>query len=741
MELASAKGAALFYLEQGFSVIPLRKNKRPLLAWEEFQTRRPTPAEASAWFDKWPAAGVGIITGAVSADLFVLDVDVKPGAVEAMDALVGEVTTVMVMTGGAGLHLWFRAPGRELHNSAGKLATGLDTRGEGGYVVVPPSGHPSGRTYRFAPGRALGDVEIAPIPDALAELLTPPPPVQRAPVVPITYSGEPSPYARAAFDAELAELARQGLGTRNSTLNKAAFSLGQLVGGGELDRDQVEQALTETARGIGLDDDEIANTIKSGLGDGMAEPRRPEPRTPRRTRASLQAPAQPTSPPDKPKPDWERLVPDGGWLRRWCDLQASTTQAPVEFHLASGLAALSGTLGANVSFELGGRPWHATLWQLLMAPAGAHKSTPISAATRAVIAVRGAEVLLPSRWSPEAFYDALKSCQDGFWDIGEISAFLGQARSDYMAGVRGELCDAWDHRTMIRRTRKEGKITIPAPAITAVATGRIHDFEQAAGLADFKGGLLSRFLLVQASEPGEHRGLKHSSPAGSDERDSERKALYDHLEEVRTYLHPITESPPVAVKFEAEAEELWDASDQVWSTEEVSDELSGWASRRGIQALKIATLAALAERAQAEVILSDMQWAIELIETSWAAVAEIATDLIGLDRDAQKRSRLFDAARRLAYKQDGIFTERELHNRVWRLVRDRKETATQIDSWEAAGLVEKGWRQPTRGPATVAFRVVNGTAPHASWSYSEPYSPSEKPVSNPSTRVDGKGSK
>src|SRR4030095_253716 len=51
---------------------------------------------------------------------------------------------------GAGRHIWFRMPDTELRNSASKIAPGIDIRADGGYVLAPPSVHPSGRRYAWS---------------------------------------------------------------------------------------------------------------------------------------------------------------------------------------------------------------------------------------------------------------------------------------------------------------------------------------------------------------------------------------------------------------------------------------------------------------------------------------------------------------------------------------------------------------------------------------------------------------
>ncbi len=100
---------------------------------------------------------------------------------------------------------------------------------------------------------------------------SPPPNGQKRPTAP--HRGRLSPYARRAFDEEVQAVARAIEGKRNDTLNRAAFSLGQLVAGGELDAGEVEAALLTAARQAGLTEQEARATIKSGMQAGAREPR------------------------------------------------------------------------------------------------------------------------------------------------------------------------------------------------------------------------------------------------------------------------------------------------------------------------------------------------------------------------------------------------------------------------------------------------------------------------------------
>jgi P4 family phage/plasmid primase-like protien len=89
-----------------------------------------------------------------------------------------------------------------------------------------------------------------------------------------------SSWAEAALTNELAELARSPEGERNDRLNRAAFALGQIVGGGHLDQGEVERALTATGLGIGLEERETVATVRSGIEAGIAQPRGPKDKMP-----------------------------------------------------------------------------------------------------------------------------------------------------------------------------------------------------------------------------------------------------------------------------------------------------------------------------------------------------------------------------------------------------------------------------------------------------------------------------
>lgn len=130
----------------------------------------------------WSAAGAGehnwaIATGAVSG-IIVIDVDAhKDGfaSLQHLEARHGALPhTVRHLTGGGGEHILLRHPGRRVANSVGQIAPGVDIRGDGGYIVAPPSLHISGRPYAVSVDHHPDEVDIAEAPEWLLRLIDQP---------------------------------------------------------------------------------------------------------------------------------------------------------------------------------------------------------------------------------------------------------------------------------------------------------------------------------------------------------------------------------------------------------------------------------------------------------------------------------------------------------------------------------------------------------------------------------------
>ncbi len=238
------------------------------------------PHQITRWWRHWPDANIGVVTGEASG-IVVLDIDLPDGptALAHLQAKHGPLPpTLTQQTGSGGRQLVLVRPGGGVGNRAG-MEPGIDVRGDGGYIVVPPSLHACGTHYRWTNGTAP-----APPPDWLVDKIRRP---KRQPVDPEQVAAASSSvgdrYGRAALAGELLDLARAPEGTRNHTLNRAAFRLGQLVGTGLLDDDIVRRQLTKVAEQVGLGAQEAARTVTSGMTAGINQPRRVEPRGVSRT--------------------------------------------------------------------------------------------------------------------------------------------------------------------------------------------------------------------------------------------------------------------------------------------------------------------------------------------------------------------------------------------------------------------------------------------------------------------------
>jgi hypothetical protein len=158
--------AALAYGRRGWHVFPVAGKLPRLVAWPVQATT--DEATVRRWWGTWPTADIGIATG---GGLVVVDVDPRHGGDTSLAELErrhGQLPeTPRVLTGGGGMHLFF-AVDQAIGNRTG-LAPGIDLRGDGGFVVAPPSMHQSGRRYAWELGASPDDVPLAPIPDWLLE--------------------------------------------------------------------------------------------------------------------------------------------------------------------------------------------------------------------------------------------------------------------------------------------------------------------------------------------------------------------------------------------------------------------------------------------------------------------------------------------------------------------------------------------------------------------------------------------
>lgn len=231
---------AIFYANKGFSVFPLytvdqtacscgklvwRAAGRPEEPYKYCDSPGKHPVRTLAphgvlnastdaqmireWWAVYPDANIGIATGDAS-QLVVLDIDIDHGGdttLANLETRNGELPpTWAVETGGGGVHFYFKMPNADIRNSAGAIGPGIDVRGNGGYVVAPPSIHASGQKYKWSTGRHPTNTPMADVPEWLLARLAP-------------SRGGAANVSAAAIPARIVE------GQRNSLLASAAGTM------------------------------------------------------------------------------------------------------------------------------------------------------------------------------------------------------------------------------------------------------------------------------------------------------------------------------------------------------------------------------------------------------------------------------------------------------------------------------------------------------------------------------------
>ncbi len=161
--------AALRYCDEGRSVIPIKpRDKIPFIKWEPYQSKRAEPDQIKEWWQKWPNANVALITGRLSG-IDAIDADSSKGYSALIKLLPTNFLTPESQTP-KGRHLFVEHT--DGLGNATRFIEDCDYRGEGGYIIVPPSLGANGEQYSWLPGKSIFEIAPTPLPEVLYMLLT-----------------------------------------------------------------------------------------------------------------------------------------------------------------------------------------------------------------------------------------------------------------------------------------------------------------------------------------------------------------------------------------------------------------------------------------------------------------------------------------------------------------------------------------------------------------------------------------
>lgn len=171
---------ALEYLEKhGFSIIPMQyippvngdpKGKKvpKLREWKKYQTERPTPEQVRLWWEMWPNAMIGVLTGKLSG-IVSIDIDEEIGFKEINNLLPDSLIAPTYKTPSGGQQMIFKMPNFDLRNAVRNLP-GCDLRAEGGIALMPPSFNEAGK-YQWLLNLSINDVAIPDLPQQYIDII------------------------------------------------------------------------------------------------------------------------------------------------------------------------------------------------------------------------------------------------------------------------------------------------------------------------------------------------------------------------------------------------------------------------------------------------------------------------------------------------------------------------------------------------------------------------------------------
>lgn len=247
--------AALTLAKAGIPTFPCNNNKRPTTP-HGFKDATTDPTTLTRLFAHPDATLIGMPTGRKTS-LIAVDIDPKNGGdqwLKQQAPWIQPTRTHQTRSGGS--HLIFAYPNQPIPNSAGRVAPGVDVRGDGGYIIIPPS-----------PGYVITNhAPPAPLPDWLLHAALHKPPA-RPPF--LNYLANPCINKTSAVTRRLARayeaVARAPQGQRNTTLNQQTFALTIVAHEGLIPEAEVAELMLLAAKTAGLPHREAEATIRSAM--------------------------------------------------------------------------------------------------------------------------------------------------------------------------------------------------------------------------------------------------------------------------------------------------------------------------------------------------------------------------------------------------------------------------------------------------------------------------------------------
>jgi len=358
---------ALDYARMGWQVFPCHPTRHQPLVERGFYAATCDVTRIRSWWTQWPRAAIGLRTGEATG-LFAVDIDPRNGGDAALERLEAEHSdlpkSVESQTGGGGRHVLLNWPGHRVPCSTGKIGPGIDVKGDGGYIILPPSDHAVGQEYRWLIGQEPVCHEVADAPTWLLNLIMRPAAPNASTFNSPSVVGDeiPEGYRNKTLASQAGHMRQIGMAAEEIAPALHAINAQRCrppLGASEVDR---------IARSVGRYDPDTSRQAQAEhwperyLGDGTDWPE-PQP-----------------IPDDLPAVKALDPVLLPATLRPWVVDIAERMQCPIEFPAASAMVALAGMVGRRAAIRPMQRDdWteYPNLWGMLIGRPSLMKSPPM----------------------------------------------------------------------------------------------------------------------------------------------------------------------------------------------------------------------------------------------------------------------------------------------------------------------------------------------------------------------------
>jgi hypothetical protein len=474
--------AALRYAELGYAVFPCAVGAKNPLTRHGLKDATTDSEQVERFWAATPDANIGIATNG----LFVLDIDgaSNPFLADQPDRFLELSRGVLSLTPRGGRHYFFRQPvGRTLRNTAGKIAVGVDTRAQGGYVLAYPS-IVDGKQYSFP----SGELDVSP------EQLSEPPTW----LLDLLDSPGVAPASVRLSDSQPANTIPDG--QRNSTLAQLGGTM-RRVG---MSQDEIYAALAVANAGRckpPLSDDEVRTIALSvaryepdGIAVAVAEGHFEQ----------MGAGAEPANENKDPGTTPPHLLKMPGFVGDLSDYILATAPYPEpSLSFAGSLAAQSFLAAQKIQDESGAR---SSLYLVSLANSGAGKDWPRKIIKNLFMEAGLIDHIVENIASAEGLEDLLYVRPSLLWLADEFHTFLAAIRSG--KDLRNEaiskalltLFGSADSPYPMRARAGRPTTIIDQPGLSVLGSSIPSEFYGAMSPRMISNGLFARLLILEAGK-------------------------------------------------------------------------------------------------------------------------------------------------------------------------------------------------------------------------------------------------